>query len=665
MLIKSLIVVSFLVAADGRTLLRNQEERKLAWSGDAHPVPVPVAPKPAWSGDGNSAPVNAVKSPAKGSGMKTVVDGKKTSKMQSSLKKNIVQVTNEGGKAGGYTIKPSNARPVKVVQVQSGWNSDGYKIKPDNVKPVEVVQSDGYKIKSENSKPEEVVQVQSGWKSDGFKVKPANVTPLQKPASISKNMWSDDGFPNIETAEPTSKPTKWGGDGHCMYYRPTPDYSKCTNDDNVSSELVYGSLKDCCMAVFGTMVCEHVDVCSPTPAPTPCGDMLFFFDGNTCANNVHAPGATSYYTATACCNMNFGMGSFENGNCNYVDVCAPEPAVTPAPTPCEDMIFFLHKNTCTNDIYIADAMSFGTAMACCSVNFGVGSYFNGNCNVIDVCNPSPNPTREPTPAPTPVPTLQPVTPVPTPKPITPAPTPKPVTPPPTPKPVTPSPTTCEDMVFFFHGNTCTNAIFNADATSFNTIIACCNMNFGIGSYASGNCAYIDVCNPEPIDTPAPTPSPTTCEERNWFISGEGSTPICSNGFSFASNSNLFESVAACCMALGNGDCFVEDICSTANPTPSPFATYSPTAGSTFGSTPTVSKETTGPPTMGTVRPGGNLRSRPLSNGLREETATKCHEVRAGTPEVCVYVCTEIASVFDGTTLVDETATTTESECLYV
>ncbi|KAL7521894.1 hypothetical protein ACHAWX_006589 [Stephanocyclus meneghinianus] len=748
MFVKSLIVASSLVAADGRKLLRNQHERNLSWSGDAHPVPVPVAPKPAWSGDGYSGSVNAAKSPAKGADMKTDVNEKKTVKIQSSTK-NVVQIQSEGGKSGGYGVKPSNEQPVAVVQVQSawksdgykvkpaavvdmqsGWKSDGYEVKPVNVGPVKVVQvqsgwkadgykikqvsvkpenvvnvqsewkSDGFKDKPVNAKPAKVVQVQSGWKSDGFKVKPVNTPPVEKPASISQNVWGDDGFPAIEvsshisllfivgsrkylinwtilldqTAAPTEEPTKWGGDGHCMLYRPTPDYSKCTNDDTVSSEYVYGSLKECCTAVFGTKVCEHIDVCSPTPAPTPCKDMLFVFDGNTCANNIYIAGGTYYDTAAACCNMNFGMGSMTNGNCDYVDVCVPEPVTTPSPTPCKNMVFFWHENTCTNDIYLADAESYYTAMACCSVNCGVGSYGSGNCNVIDICNPSPNPTPKPTPEPTPEPTPKSVTPAPTPKPVTPAPTPKPVTPVPTPKPVTPAPTTCEHMVFYFDGSACTNAMYIADTMYYTTVFACCDVHFGMGSTVSGSCEYVDVCNPPPIEeTPPPTPSPTTCEERSWFITGAGGTLICSNGFSFTSDSSFFESVGSCCMALGNADCFVEDICNTANPTPSPFATdsptpspfatYSPTPGSTFGSTPTVSKETTGPPTMATVRPGGHLRSIPVSNGLKEESTTKCHEVRGGKPEVCVYVCTEIKSVFDGDTLVDESATTTESKCL--
>lgn len=95
-----------------------------------------------------------------------------------------------------------------------------------------------------------------------------------------------------------------------------------------------------------------------------------------------------------CCNVNFGPGAINNGLCNVIDICNPTPMptpnptpnptpkpVTPAPTPCEDMVFFVDGNTCTNDIYIADAMSYESAVACCNMNFGVESTMNGNCKV--------------------------------------------------------------------------------------------------------------------------------------------------------------------------------------------------------------------------------------------------------------------------------------------
>lgn len=109
---------------------------------------------------------------------------------------------------------------------------------------------------------------------------------------------------------------------------------------------------------------------------------------------------------------------------------------------------------------------------------------NGDCNVIDICNPTPKPTKRPTPKPTP-------------------------------NPVTPSPTPCEDMVFFVDGNTCTNDIYIADAMSYSSAVACCNMNFGVGSMNYG-CNVVDICNP--------TPAPTPCGDQMFFFDGN----VCSN-----------------------------------------------------------------------------------------------------------------------------------------
>jgi hypothetical protein len=281
-----------------------------------------------------------------------------------------------------------------------------------------------------------------------------------------------------------------------------------------------------------------------------------------------------------------------NGLCNVIDICntpyptpnptpkptpnpTPKPSpkpVTPAPTVCEEMVFFVDGNTCTNDIYIADTMSYNTAVACCNLNFGVGSMNNGNCNVIDICNP------------------------------------------------TPAPTPCEAQMFFLDGGVCTNENYIADAAGYGklssirssdmpsiidpytlflpcfpaTLTACCNSNFGMGSLSNNGCDYVDVCNPQPNETPEPTPSPTSCEERLWYIGSGDEYTICSNGYDSPSGAELFGSLADCCEALGTV-CYYEDVCTTPSPS------YSPTIAATFGSTPTVSKETTGPPTMAAGR----------------------------------------------------------------
>jgi hypothetical protein len=209
-------------------------------------------------------------------------------------------------------------------------------------------------------------------------------------------------------------------------------------------------------------------------------------------------GGTSYGSAMECCNVNMGSGSMLSGTCSYVDICntpmpststieTPMPSTstieTPAPTPCEAQVFFFDGSSCSNEFYMADSMSYSSVSACCDANFGSGSSMNGGCNYVDVCN-TPMPTTsiiEETPAPTP-------------------------------SPVTPAPTPCEAQLFFFDGMSCSNEFYVADTSSYNSVVMCCEDNFGSGSFMSGGCEFTDICNTMP-PTPAPfsllTNPPTT------------------------------------------------------------------------------------------------------------------------------------------------------------
>jgi hypothetical protein len=299
-------------------------------------------------------------------------------------------------------------------------------------------------------------------------------------------------------------------------------------------------------------------------------------------------------------------------------------------------VFFFDGNVCSNEFYVADAPAYNNVMLCCNMNFGSGSYMNGGCEYVDMCNTLPT-------------------------------SPSPVTPEPTPSPVTPAPTPCEAQVFFFDGTVCSNEFVIADAPAFNSAKACCNINFGMGSFMNGQCNYVDECNtlppsPSPV-TPEPTPSPienivtlspvtpapTPCEALLFFFDGE----TCSNEFIIADASS-YETVQACCNAnFGTGSflagsCGNVDICNTLPPSPAP------TFISTFGSTPTVSKETTGPPTM--------AAGRGEDDKITTDVETDCREITGGYPVVCVKVCTSITSTFKGDMLIDEVAETTEEEC---
>ena len=264
-----------------------------------------------------------------------------------------------------------------------------------------------------------------------------------------------------------------------------------------------------------------------------------------------------------CCNINYGRGSMNNGNCEYVDICNTPAPVTPAPTPCNDQVFYFNGNVCSNAMAMPGATAYNTVMACCNMNFGMGSFNSGSCNIQDECN----------------------------------------TPQPSPSPVTPAPTPCDAQVFYFDGNVCSNAIFIADAQAYNSVVVCCNQNFGGGSFVNGNCEYVDECNTEPptptpistVVTDEPTPSPTTCEDQVFYFDGSS----CTNELVLGDNVPSYNSLNRCCNqnfgpgSLSQGICEYTDICSTELPTPSPTTITNPP---TFGNTPTVSTETTGPPT---------------------------------------------------------------------
>ena len=105
--------------------------------------------------------------------------------------------------------------------------------------------------------------------------------------------------------------------------------------------------------------------------------------------------------------------------------------------------------------------------------------------------------------------------------------------------------------------------------------------------------------PPGIVEPDPSPAPTTCFDRKWHKSGG----MCTNGFQSTSNDDgnaLYNNMVECCdVEFSDGKCRYEDICFDLTVTEWP--TPSPTDQGTFGSTPTVSKETTGPPTKAADR----------------------------------------------------------------
>ena len=116
---------------------------------------------------------------------------------------------------------------------------------------------------------------------------------------------------------------------------------------------------------------------------------------------------------------------------------------------------------------------------------------------------------------------------------------------------------------------------------------------------------------EVLETPEPSPAPTPCEGRKWYLKEDSQNLLlCTNGYDIppdqVANMDYFDTVGECCMDAFGGvqGCNYVDVCvPTGFPSPEP-TTDMPSPVPTFGSTPTVSKETTGPPTMAAIRGTG-------------------------------------------------------------
>ncbi|KAL7508646.1 hypothetical protein ACHAXN_005775 [Cyclotella atomus] len=585
----ALLFAGSTLAVDGlkqknRKLRGSQAERNLpysqslnsptnnAWGSDFVATPAPTP----WSGDawGGLSTESVTEDGLEGRwGGSWITGGSKSNKMTLNVagglpkKREYVQVSGVSGrkKNKGYGINVSGKKIDKGNGLNVSGSSEsgsGIYVSGAGGKSKGSFTIPGGSTKHNNETPAQPVNVQSvdGWSSDGH---------VPVPVPVVRGKWSGDGhITPLVTPNPTPYPTwkgdahvvtplpTWKGDAHppsnepvipvitpapssCevrMFWHPNDDYTMCSNEENYESDssYIYTTLEACCKAMF------------------------------------------AYNNVMFCCNVNFGAGSVMNGSCQYVDVCntlppspsivTPEPTPspeTPAPTPCEAQVFYFDGNVCSNEFIIADASAYNSAMACCNMNFGSGSFMNGQCNYVDECN-----TLRPSPSM-----------------VTPEPTPSPIETIVTPSPVTPAPTPCESLLFFFDGETCSNEFYIADASSYESPAACCNANFGMESLTTGSCNYVDICNTLP-----PSPAPVTTEVTPPPTEMTLVTPPPTEAIATPPPSPEPTPIPS-----------VETIISPPTPVPTPIPTdmisVVPTPAPSFGATPTVSKETTGPPTM--------------------------------------------------------------------
>ncbi|EJK76667.1 hypothetical protein THAOC_01562 [Thalassiosira oceanica] len=351
------------------------------------------------------------------------------------------------------------------------------------------------------------------------------------------------------------------------------------------------------------------------------------------------------------------------------------------------------RDACSRKAASSDATVtvYDSLIGCCHNDFGSLDFRECKSFSEDVCIPNIE---------TPEPTLFPTTEMPTDEIETPEPTQFPTTE----MPTTASPTTCEQRKWYSRGGfnqakTCTNGYDSNEGDNFyHSLTACCRREFPNVSPKFCKSFAEDVCieplitpnpttpspttpspttpyptpdptpDPTPKPTRQPTPSPTTCEEREWYYT---SNNICTNFGNPPTSS--YPSKRKCCMANTETDTYEEiqvgALGGTYFPKPStcvyydfciPFIPPSPPTGApTFGSTPTVSKETTGPPTLAIVRHHEEI-SEGGSNDLafqtvHQHTTTECVEKhsQAWSPgqqsmvKVCVYVCSSTTTVTDG------------------
>ena len=276
------------------------------------------------------------------------------------------------------------------------------------------------------------------------------------------------------------------------------------------------------------------------PAPTQAFVETVTFAPTTCLDRKW------YFSDGICTNGNDEDGSYSNlqscceeaqpgEECEFKDVC------------CMMRKWYFADGKCTNG-FAPEGDLFSSLVECCEAE----QTNEKICTFDDVCVPEGAPTWVPTPVPTPAPT--------------PAQAPT--------ETVTFAPTTCLDRKWYFSDGICTNG--NDEDGSYSNLQSCCEE-----AQPGEECEFKDVC----------------CMMRKWYFA-DGK---CTNGF--APEGDLFSSLVECCEAEQTNEkiCTFDDVCvpeETTTPAPSVIFTPQPSTDTpTFGSTPTVSKEVTGPPTI--------------------------------------------------------------------
>jgi hypothetical protein len=298
---------------------------------------------------------------------------------------------------------------------------------------------------------------------------------------------------------------------------------------------------------------------TPTPAPTTCNDRYstWYYSISTgkCVNDDSMTGLEGEFENLVECCGDYFIDTF----CKYEDKCCSM----------NNHIWYYNtvEKVCTNKGGMdGNVGEWESDVECCK------DMFNDiyPCPLVDVCVPEPETILTSTP------TLAPSA----------------------------APTTCEDLysTWYFDSSNgkCVSGVTGLGSEAFVSLNACCEAKYPDDEEFCLNFLNVDMCCLMKYDA--------------WYYI-EG---VCTNDLSMGTGSGQFDSESACCKANFGGQfpCDAVNICIPMPPpevitgeptgpelltfaptTPENFETPFPSPAPSFGSTPTVSKETTGPPTF--------------------------------------------------------------------
>ena len=486
----------------------------------------------------------------------------------SSAKSEKTEISEEGSSWGAGWSASSEDEP-------SPWDgSVAWDVDCDTATEV-VVTSKGSGVSSKSSKTKS-----SKVKQESAKSSPATVSSAweRSPPAPDSNVWG---------SSPTSSPT--------LSIAPTPSVTQLESLAPVQSSLSVSFHDECVLNIFARemfsfLVLASFRLAQPTSspnvetttnAPTPCTGRTWYFneEKDKCTNDGENDGQVEYEKMRTCCETEVGM----NVECPYEDVCiesSPTKVPTHKPTTLQPVVpEVITESPTTAPITSAPTSATPTSDAPTTPEIITGSPTTSAPITSEPTSAAPTSDAPTVPE---IITESPVTSEPTyvaptsatptiPEIITEAPS--------TSAPVTAEPSSAAPTV--------PEIITSAPTTS-------------APDTAEPTSAMPTV--PE-IVTTQPSPAPTPCEGRRWYALSTQRVFQCTNGYDIpveAVDFTFFNTMEECCEEIfGEGEeCDIKDVCvetvETGSPSPAP----------SFGSTPTVSKETTGPPTFSVDRTGG-------------------------------------------------------------